>query len=105
MGIETIDVTQILAAAIENLIFRPTTYRALVESFENFSVEEIVIANNDIDGLQIKEISFHKDAILMMLRRGNGFSIPHGESYLKTGDILLVFGTQTAFEDTRHKLG
>ena len=57
MGIETIDVTQILAAAIENLIFRPTTYQALVESFENFSVEEILITNRNIDGLQIKEIS------------------------------------------------
>lgn len=104
MGIETIDVTQILASAIENLIFRPTTYQALVESFENFSVEEILITNRNIDGLQIKEISFHKDAILMMVRRGNSFTIPHGESYLRKGDILLVFGTQTAFEDTRHKV-
>jgi len=105
MGIETVDVTQILASAIENLIFRPTTYQALVESFENFSVEEISINNRHIDGLQIKEISFHKDAILMMIRRGHSFTIPHGESYLRTGDILLVFGTQTAFEDTRRKVG
>ena len=105
VGIETIDVTQILATAVENLIIRPTTYHALVESFENFSVEEILIANKNINGSQIKEISFHKDAILMMVKRENNFSIPHGENYLKTGDILLVFGTQTAFEDTRHKLG
>ena len=105
MGIETVDVTQILASAIENLIFRPTTYQALVESFENFSVEEILITNRNIDGLQIKEISFHKDAILMMIKRGNSFTIPHGESYIRTGDILFVFGTQTAFEDTRHKVG
>jgi len=104
LGIETIDVTQILATAIENLIIRPTTYHALVESFENFSVEEILITNKNIDGSQIKEIPFHKDAILMMVRRGNNFNIPHGENYLRTGDILLVFGTQTAFEDTRHKV-
>jgi len=104
LGIETIDVTQILATAIENLIIRPTTYHALVESFENFSVEEILITNKNIDGSQIKEIPFHKDAILMMVRRGNNFNIPHGENYLRTGDILLVFGTQTAFEDTRYKV-
>ena len=65
----------------------------------------IVIAKRDIEGLQIKEIPFHKDAILMMLRRGGNYNIPHGESYLRTGDILLVFGTQTAFEVTRHKVG
>ncbi len=104
-GIETIDVTQILATAIENLIIRPTTYHALVESFENFSVEEIQITNKNLDGSMIKEVPFHKSAILMMVRRENSFFIPHGDTYLRTGDILLVFGTQTAFEETRVLLG
>jgi len=104
LGIETIDVTQILAIAIENLIIRPTTYHALVESFENFSVEEILITNNNIDGLQVKQVPFHKDAVLIMVRRENSFFIPHGDTYFRTGDILLVFGTQTAFEDTRYKV-
>ena len=105
LGIETIDVTQILATAIESLIIRPTTYHALVESFENFSVEEILITNKNVDGLQVKEILFHKDALLMMVRRENSFSIPHGETYFRVGDTLVVFGTQTAFEDTRSKVG
>ena len=104
MGIETIDVTQILATAIENLIIRPTTYHALVESFENFSVEEILVTNKSIDGLQIKEIPFHRNAILMMVKRENSFFIPHGDTYLKIGDILLVFGTHTAFDETRNLL-
>jgi len=105
LGIETIDVTQILATAIENLIIRPTTYHALVESFENFSVEEIQITNKNIDGLQIKEIPFHRSAILMMIRREGNLFIPHGDTYLKTGDILLVFGTLTAYEETRNLVG
>jgi len=105
LGIETIDVTQILATAIENLIIRPTTYHALVESFENFSVEEIQITNKSFDGSMIKEIPFHRSAILMMVKRENSFSIPHGDTYLKVGDILLVFGTQTAFEETKILLG
>lgn len=104
IGVETIDETQILATAIENLIIRPTTYHALVESFENFSVEELRITNKDIDGKQIKEIPFHKSAILMMVKRENSFLIPHGDTYLKTGDILLVFGTQTAFNETQAAL-
>jgi len=105
LGIETLDETQILATAIENLIIRPTTYHALVETFENFSVEEIFIKNRAIDGKQVKEIPFNKNAILMMLKRENSFLIPHGETYLKTGDLLMVFGTQTAFDETRRTLG
>jgi len=104
-GIETIDVTQILATAIENLIIRPTTYHALVESFENYSVEEILITNTKIDGIQLKQVPFHTDAVLIMIKRENNFLIPHGDTYFRTGDILLVFGTQTAFEDIRYKMG
>jgi Kef-type K+ transport system membrane component KefB len=105
LGIETIDVTQILATAIENLIIRPTTYHALVESFENFSVEEIQLTAKKYDGSTIKEIPFHRSAILMMIRRENSFFIPHGDTFLKIGDILLVFGTRTAFEETKILLG
>ncbi|MBN1415182.1 MAG: cation:proton antiporter [Bacteroidales bacterium] len=105
LGIKTIDVIGVLATTIENLILRPTTYHALLESFENFRVEEILITNKEVDGLQVKEIPFHKDAILIMVKRDNAFFIPHGETYFRTGDILHVFGTNTALQNTKEKMG
>lgn len=104
LGVKTIDVIGVVATTIENLILRPTTYHALVESFENFSVEEILITNKEVDKLQVKEIPFHADAILMMVKRDNSFFIPHGATYFRTGDILHVFGTNTALQDTREKM-
>lgn len=104
LGVKTIDVIGVLATTIENLILRPTTYHALLESFESFSVEEILITNKQVDGLQVKEILFHKDAILIMVKRDNTFFIPHGETYFRTGDILLVFGTDTALQNTRERM-
>lgn len=94
-----------MATTIENLILRPTTYHALVETFENFSVEEIPVINPELDGHQIREIAFHKDAILIMVKRGTTLFIPHGETFLKTGDILNILGTDSALENTREKLG
>jgi CPA2 family monovalent cation:H+ antiporter-2 len=105
LGVKTMDVTGVLATTIESLILRPATYHALLESFENFSVEEILITNKEIDGMQVKEIPFHKDAILIMIKRDNSFFIPHGETYFRTGDILQVFGTNTALHNTREKMG
>lgn len=104
LGVKSVDVIGVLATAIENLILRPTTYHALIESFENFSVEEITITNKAIDGTRLKEIPFHKNAILMMVKRGNSFFIPHGETDFRTGDILHVFGTDTALQNTREKM-
>ena len=66
---------------------------------------EIAITNKSMDGLQLKEVHFHQDAILMMVKRGDNFYIPHGETYFRLGDVLHVFGTDTAMEDTKRKLG
>jgi Trk K+ transport system NAD-binding subunit len=94
-----------MAATIETLIVRPTTYHALIETYEQFRVEEIPVINDEIGKRKVKEIPFHKDAILIMVKRGTTLFIPHGETYLKPGDILNIFGTDSALEDTRDKLG
>jgi len=104
LDVNTIDVRRVMATTIETLIVRPTTYHTLIETFENFRVEEISVLNPDIDGNRVKEIPFHKDAILIMVKRGNALYIPHGETYLKTGDVLSIFGTDSSLENTREKL-
>ena len=104
LDVETVDATRVIATTIETLIVRPTTYHALIETFENFTVDEITITNPEIDGRQVKEIAFHKDAILIMARSGENKFIPHGETYLRTGYVLYIMGTDTAMEDTREKL-
>ena len=103
LNVDTIDERRVLATTIENLILRPNTYHDLVESFDNYSVEEIRITNSDIDGKQIKEVPFHSEAILMMIKSGESLNIPHGNTYLRKGDILHVFGTNAALEAT-HQL-
>ena len=104
LGIETVDVRRVMATTIETMIVRPTTYHTLIETYESFSVEEIPVINSDIDGHKVREIAFHKDAILIMVKRGTNLFIPHGETYLKNGDILNIFGTDSALKNTREIL-
>ena len=103
LEVEFIDVTRVIAATIENLIIRPATYHALIESFDNFSVEEIKIRNKHINGHPIKEIPLHKDGSLMLIRRGHQIFVPHGDTYLKTGDVVTALGTNSAMENFRKK--
>lgn len=101
LNVETMDVRRTLAATIENLILRPGTYHAMVDTYETFNVEEITITNKQVEGMQIHEFHFHKDCMLILVQRGIYKFIPHGESYLKRGDIIIMFGTEAALEDTR----
>ena len=104
LDVETIDVRRVMATTIESLIIRPTTYHALVETFEHFAVEEILITNPDIDGVRVKEIAFHKDAILILARNDDNYFIPHGETFLRMGFVLYILGTDTALATARTKL-
>jgi Kef-type K+ transport system membrane component KefB/Trk K+ transport system NAD-binding subunit len=99
MGVKSIDHHRIFATAIENMILRPTTYNDLVETFENYTVEEISITNNRIDGMLVKNVHFPDDALLILIKRDKSIFIPHGETYFKRGDILHVLGTPTALEN------
>lgn len=104
MGVESIDFHRVSATAIENYILRPATYNDLVETFENYTVEEIIITDPKVDGLKIKDVPFHEGALLILIKRGKTIFIPHGETYFKTGDVLHVLGTPTALENIISKV-
>jgi len=102
LDIVTVDTTRVIAATVENLIVRPAAYHTLVDSFENFTIEEIMITKPVLDGQQLKNIVFHKDAILIMVKRDNVLFVPKGETHLRRGDILIILGTGTALNIARH---
>ena len=104
LGVETIDMHRTIVTTIENLILRPTTYHALVETFESFSVEEITVLNEAVDGLQVKDIPFHKDGALMLIKSKNELHVPHNDTHLRVGDLVVALGTETALEQIRGEL-
>ena len=103
LEVEFLDVKRVIATTIENLILRPTAYHALIETFEHYSIEEIKITNPQLDGKQVKELAFHKNGSLVLLKRQELMEIPHGDTYFKLGDVVTVIGTDPALSDFREK--
>jgi Trk K+ transport system NAD-binding subunit len=104
LDVELLDARRVLATTIESLIIMPTTYHALVDTFEDYRVEEIKLGHKSVDGAQIKDIPFHRDGTVILVRRGSDVYVPHGNTYLRIGDVLTVFGTGTALDEIRKLL-
>jgi Kef-type K+ transport system membrane component KefB len=100
-GVQILDARRIVASTIENLILSPGSYNSLIGTFENFTVEDVVVLNFDLEGKSIKDLPLHKDAMIMMVTRGGEKFVPHGDTYLKAGDIMTMFGTGSAIEEIR----
>lgn len=96
LGVDLIDVSHVLATTIENLILRPTTYHAMVETFDSFIVEEITVSNSSLDRQQVKDIPFHADGSLLLIKRGHDMHVPHGNTHIRINDRIVVFGTNMA---------
>lgn len=105
LGVETLDSRRILASTIENLILRPGTFFSLTSTYEHFLVEDVTVLSSAIVGKKVMELPMHKDGMLMLLTRGNDKYVPHGDTYLKEGDVLTVFGTGTAINQIRELVG
>ena len=104
LEVESLDIIRIVASTIENIILRPNTYRALSETLEHFILEETEVTNPEFIGKQLKDVPFHKDSYLMLIRRKDKMHIPHGDTYLRKGDKAIIFGTETAIVDAKYKL-
>jgi Kef-type K+ transport system membrane component KefB len=104
LGIETVDARGVVATTIENLILRPTTYHTLIESFEKFSVEEIIITNTALEGKFLRDIPFSHNAVVMLIKRGTQSFIPRGDIAFRMGDKIHIFGTDNALEAAREIL-
>jgi Trk K+ transport system NAD-binding subunit len=102
LGVQLLDARRVLASTIENMILSPSTYHSLVETFENFSVEDITVINENVVGKRIMDIPLHKDSMIMLVTKDNEKYVPHGETYLRAGDVITVFGTGTAIQEIRN---
>lgn len=104
LGIDVIDASHVMATTIENLILRPTTYQAMVETFDSFIVEEITVSNKEIDRHLVKDIPLHTDGSLLLMKRGPDMYVPHGNTQIRLNDHVVVFGTNVAVNMIKEKL-
>jgi Kef-type K+ transport system membrane component KefB/Trk K+ transport system NAD-binding subunit len=101
LGVHILDARRVLASTIENLILRPGAYQSLIETFENFTVEDITVISSEIVGKRVMDIPLPKDAMIMLVMRDNEKFVPHGNTYLRSGDVITIFGTGSAIDDIR----
>lgn len=102
--IKVVHVDEVIASTMENEIMRPGTAHALTESFGSYSVEEIPVRNDYVEGTLVKDIPFPQSGSLVVVRRDNEIFIPHGDTHLLPGDLVTVIGNASALREFRKLL-
>jgi chloride channel protein, CIC family len=65
----------------------------------NVLVRELVVeAGAPCEGRRIQEVSWPRESVIASLRRGHAVLIPHGDTVLRAGDVLVVVAEERARE-------
>lgn len=68
----------------------------------NVKVEEVMIKSGSLcAGKRINQVAWPRDCILATLRRGRFVLIPHGDTILQPGDMLVAVAEGDAADELR----
>lgn len=80
------------------LIEYPSLFRFLQT---DQAMQEVLVDNERLHHRLIKDLSFLEDALVIRLFRNNDVIIPHGDTQIKLGDILLISASHELIHDIR----
>jgi Kef-type K+ transport system membrane component KefB/Trk K+ transport system NAD-binding subunit len=81
-----------MALALEGALHFPAAFDMLANHADGVEVREGVLSNPGLDGRPLHRVQLQGDVLILGLRRGDDVLVPHGNTTLRQGDILMLVG-------------
>jgi Trk K+ transport system NAD-binding subunit len=98
LGIRSISPVVSAAVMLDNMIGHPALFSMCEVSGEG-EIIELTAKKSQVVGKFIKNIPLPKDALIIMIKRGENQQIAHPESIIQKGDILTVIGKTESIKE------
>ena len=98
MGVQTYSPTMLVAHMLTLLVRNPDFVHILTATHDDQDVCECLIENPRLDGLRLRDLPLPPDVLVLAIRRGDAFIIPHGNTRLQLGDHMTLLGTLSGLE-------
>jgi Trk K+ transport system NAD-binding subunit len=91
-GIRVVQPQLATALALEGALHFPAAFDMLANHTDGVEVREGVLDNPALDGRPLRRVELPGDVLMLGLRRGGDVLVPHGETVLRQGDVLMLVG-------------
>lgn len=85
--------------ALEGALHFPAAFKMLTDPSDGVEVREISLKNQDFIGKPLREVQLAGDALLLGMRRNGEVLVPHGNTRLRRGDLLMLVGHDDALQE------
>ena len=89
-GVRVVQPQLATVLAMEGAVNFPATFDMLANPSEGAMIREVILHNPHLDGQPLHDIGLPGGALVLGLRREGEFLMPHGETALRLGDILML---------------
>ena len=80
------------ALALEGAVNYPAAFDMLANTADGVTVREATLSNTLLHGKPLRRVEIPGEALVLGLRRRGQVLVPHGDTVLHTGDILMLVG-------------
>lgn len=105
LGIRVVRPQMAAALALEGALYFPAVFDILANPAEGIEVREVKLKNADLYGEQLRNVRLPGNALVMGLRRRGEVLVPHGDTKLRQGDLLMLVGRHDSLAEAISQLG
>lgn len=99
LGVRVVQPAMATALALEGALRFPAAFNMLMDKTEDVDLLDIPLSNQALDGMSLRELRLPGNALLMGIRRDGEVVVPHGDTVLRDGDLLMLVGSPEALRE------
>jgi Kef-type K+ transport system membrane component KefB/Trk K+ transport system NAD-binding subunit len=100
-GVRIVQPAMAVALALEGALAFPASFDLMMDKGDEVEMRDMPLANPSLTNKPLREIHLPSDALIIGIRRPTEVIIPHNDTILRMGDLLLLVGTSEGLEEAR----
>jgi len=103
LGVQVVQPTMAMALGLEGALNYPAAFSALIDRSDQFDFSDAPLRNVALLDRPLRQVHLPGKALVVGIRRrGEGeVVVPHGDTVLREGDVLMLCGEPEAMEEAR----
>ena len=104
MKINVVQPTIAAVLAIEGALQFPAAFAMLTDKKDNVDVADVYLRNRRYHELSLRKTRLPGDALVIGIQRQGEMVVPHGDTTLKRGDVLVLIGSPESLRESNKLL-
>jgi Trk K+ transport system NAD-binding subunit len=101
LDVRVVQPAMAIALGLEGAFHFPAAFDMLLNKTDDVDVIDISLRNPTLAGRPLRQVRLPGNALVLGMRRQGDIVVPHGDTVLQGGDILMLVGSPEALRHSR----